>query len=396
MSDRTELVYSAGLPAGDPGTHVLIIGVGRYTYGKDTELRSIVAGDLGQLSSPPISARAVADWFIGHFHHPEKPLASVALLLSQDEDQAYLPPGPDGAEPVLTPRATLANVKAAARRWTERLKANKDNMAVFYFCGHGLSMGDNASLLLEDFGDPENAYDGAIEFSELLATMKNCPAGQQAFFADCCRTNADQLYRHEDRIGIRIVSMVSPDGRRPPAPRQFVLFPTIDGEQAFGIAKEKSIFTRAMLEAMSFAAADDSSGLWMTNTGSLLRRIDELVALRLPPERRNRSRPNALNASAFDFNEIAEPSHARSLVKLSDFTLSNQVTFECASLDDPVNSPNQQGGFISGENFCIFNLKEGQWRFSGVHGGSPAPRSISPEERKVRLPVTYVTLNVQP
>ncbi len=140
----------------EPGTHVMIIGVGRYKFGKGPGA-SLVAGDLPQLTSPPISARAVSDWFIKEFQNRQKPLVSVSLLLSEDEPHSYAPPRPAGAAPVIPPEATFDKVEAAAKNWTGRLASHKDNLAVLYFCGHGASLGQEAALLLSDFG--ERGYD---------------------------------------------------------------------------------------------------------------------------------------------------------------------------------------------------------------------------------------------
>ena len=56
---------------------------------------------MGQLTSPPHSARAVARWLIRSLRDPAKPLADVALLVSEDKPRPFLntrtgiPPGRD-------------------------------------------------------------------------------------------------------------------------------------------------------------------------------------------------------------------------------------------------------------------------------------------------------------
>lgn len=154
----------------DAGTHVLIIGVGSYAFGKGPGA-SPLGGDLIQLSSPPISARAMADWFIDSFENPSKPLASVSLLVSEENPDSYQPSRPADATAVIPPQANLANVKDAAGHWVNRLAANKDNLAVFFFCGHGASLGQQAALMLDDFGKPGAEFDGAIDL-ELLRGSK--------------------------------------------------------------------------------------------------------------------------------------------------------------------------------------------------------------------------------
>ena len=378
LGDDPALVFrNTARSPNEAGTHVLIIGVGRYAHGQGADA-TIVAGDLRQLSSPPISARAIADWFQRDFRNPAKPLASVSVLISD-------------ASGVGTP-ATLANVKQAAGRWADRLRSNPDNLAVFYFCGHGASLGQKAALLLEDFGRPGEDYDGAIDVDVLCATMKNSPAIQQAFFFDCCRTAADDLYQNEPGIGSRIVSAVRLQrGHNTPA-QQFVLFPTIGGEEAFGVKGQVSVFTSSILDALSFAAADDTTGPWRVTTGNMLTAVDQLVHLRVPPQYAQRSKPNALDATSFTFNEIDPPAVARSFVTISDQTYWGQVEFECV---DPagVTAPHRQHSRDTVQRCCAFGLSEGRWRFRGILPATPP--TVRDLDRTLRLPVAYVTLEVQ-
>ena len=53
---------------------------------------------MEQLTSPPISARLFASWLMSEdFRHPAKPLASVALLLSEAAPAPFVDPK-DGQE----------------------------------------------------------------------------------------------------------------------------------------------------------------------------------------------------------------------------------------------------------------------------------------------------------
>src|SRR5262249_40534830 len=134
------------------GTHVLVIGVGHYAYAKNgaSHIDGTVAEDLTQLTSPPRSAFAVADWFIESFRQPAKPLASLSMLISDTSPTVYKPkpqagvtniaPSTGGApNHYVPPLADFASVRAAAFAWSERLKTSSANMGVFYFCGHGIS-----------------------------------------------------------------------------------------------------------------------------------------------------------------------------------------------------------------------------------------------------------------
>lgn len=388
------LVFLDDARAGDhAGTHALIIGVGHYTHGKGAD-ESPVGGDLKQLTSPPISARAIADWFLTSFQNLAKPLASVSLLVSEAQPRPYQPPQPDGADPVNPPTATLANVKEAAGHWSKRVGTDKDNLAVFYFCGHGASLGQQAALLLDDFGKPGADFDGAVDLDVLRGTLRNSPAIQQVYLLDCCRTNADDFYRNEASIGSRIVSVASFQRGHTTPPQQFVLFPTIDGEEAFGIKNRVSAFTSSMIDAMSFAAADGATGVWRTTTGSLLSAVDQLVRLRVPEALAKRSKPNALDASSFDFNVIDEPTVTRSYVTISDLDLWGQVELECIHADDAEPPKTQHSSDAASETCCSFELSEGRWRFKANLPISP--HTIENQERTLRVPVAYVKLEVTP
>lgn len=388
------LVFSdGGGPAASPGTHVLIIGVGKYAFGVGPSA-SPVGGDLRQLSSPPVTARAIADWFVGSFTNSRKPLASVSLLISEQQGTPYTPSRPAGAPSVNVPSATLTNVKKAAAHWADRLRSHRDNLAVFCFCGHGASLGQQAALLLEDFGMPGVEFDAAIDVDILRGTMKNSPAVQQVYLFDCCRTKADDLYRNEPSIGTRVVSIPGFQRGHAIPPHQFVLFPTIDGEEAFGVKGEVSIFSRSIIDALTFAAADSSTGVWRTTTGSLLNAVDQLVRHRLPEQLTKRSKPNALDATSFDFNEIDAPTVTRSFVTISDLGLWGQVELECVDPAGAVAPHRKHSRDSSSDTCCVFELTEGKWRFGGVLPQSPP--TITNHERTLRAPVAYVKLEVTP
>jgi hypothetical protein len=365
-------------PPDQPGTHVLIIGVGKYKYGRGTGPNP-VAGDLRQLTSPPISARAIAGWFTGSFKNTKKPLVSVSLLISGEVSGSV-------------PEATLDNVKSAARHWVDRLKSHRDNMAVFYFCGHGVSRGQQSALLLEDFGMPGAEYDGAIDVDELRGMMLNSPAIQQVYMLDCCRTKADDLYENVSRIGSRTVTLLWGKRLHTTPRQQFVLFPALDGETAFGVQDEVSVFSRSIIDAMNFAAADNRDGPWKTTTAGLLQAVDQLVRYRVPEGTADGSKPNAVDATSFDFNELEEPAFARSFVTISDKSFWGDVEFECVDPKGLLPNEKKHSRDSSREKCCVFTLREGRWRFKGLLPWSGP--EIKEQDRNLRIPVAYVELEV--
>jgi hypothetical protein len=390
-----------------PGTHVIIIGVGHYAFGKNgaSGNSNTIINDLNQLTSPPLSAVAIADWFIESFRNGAKELASVSMLISDDTVKDYTPnpaPGVVNNAPATgaaagtfsPPVANLAGVKAAALDWSHRLNANRDNMAVFYFCGHGVSSGQEAALLLQDFGDPGRDFEGAIDVNVLLGTMKNSPAVQQLFLFDCCRTVADDLYKNQPTIGSRILSIPAQNRGHSTPEQQFVLFPSLDGEEAFGVKGQKTVFTRSIIDALSFAAADFSTGIWSTTTGNLLTAVDRLVRSRLPASHVNRSKPNSPNATSFDVNEIDAPAKARSFVTLSDLAHWGKATIQCVEPGTGRVESTIDTSTVTSEKCGLFELDAGRWRFEGIL--TQQPPSIRQLERHVTVPVAYVKLDIVP
>jgi hypothetical protein len=407
MSDPALVFLDDRYGSHTPGTHVIIIGVGHYAFGKNgaSGNSNTIIDDLNQLTSPPLSAVAIADWFIESFRNGAKELASVSMLISDDTVKDYTPnpaPGVVNKAPATgaaagtfsPPVADLAAVKAAALEWSQRLKANRDNMAVFYFCGHGVSSGQEAALLLRDFGDPGRDFEGAIDVNVLLGTMKNSPAVQQLFLFDCCRTVADDLYKNQPTIGSRILSIPAQNRGHSTPEQQFILFPSLDGEEAFGVKGQKTVFTRSIIDALSFAAADFSTGTWWTTTGNLLTAVDRLVRSRVPASHVNRSKPNSPNATSFDVNEIDAPAKARSFVTLSDLAHWGKATIQCVEPGTGRVERTIDTSTVTSEKCGLFELDAGRWRFEGTLAQQPP--SIRQLERHVTVPVAYVKLDIVP
>jgi hypothetical protein len=65
-------------------------------------------------------------------NNPRAPLGSLELLTSPTVDYEL---SPSLKRP--TEEAVMENVKKAFKRWFHRLDSNPENVAFFYFCGHG-------------------------------------------------------------------------------------------------------------------------------------------------------------------------------------------------------------------------------------------------------------------
>jgi hypothetical protein len=264
---------------GRPGTHVLIIGVGRYPHliGGETPCQN--PDGMGQLSSPPISARELAAWFVAGYNDPGKELASVALLLSEADPQPFR--NPKTNEPFDIEDATGDNAEAAIREWRDRADSDPGNRLFFYFCGHGVCEGEDMALLTSDFcSDDHNPLQGAIDFRRLRGGLKKCKASEQVFFIDACRANSDVLIGDSDGWAGRVPLL---PGRRPAdLPRELAVpyYATLAGDQAYARENSVSLFTEALLRSLRGAASDDPEGPagdWRVNTTRLQEAIDHFM-----------------------------------------------------------------------------------------------------------------------
>ncbi len=175
-----------------PGTHLLAIGVGSYPHllGGNAALANRPLG-LKQLESPPVSLKAVLDWFLGPtlwvgspgFVNPAAPVASVDALLSSPAPLTIDTPA--GARAVGP--ATLDAIQGAFDAWLDRLKSHADNIGVFYFCGHGVMVSEHF-LLAQDFGESSGRpWKKAFDISTTIRAVQREVPGAVYYFVDACR-----------------------------------------------------------------------------------------------------------------------------------------------------------------------------------------------------------------
>lgn len=191
------LVFDSGR-TNDPGTHVLAIGVGRYPHllRGDGKLAADTLG-LKQLDSPPVSVRALCEWFLASIRQPqmvgfsnsETPIATLHTLASAIEPLSLSTP--NGS--ILVEAATRTNIDAAFASWLTCLRRNDANVGVFYFCGHGLMVADHF-LLAEDFGKNDlRPWEAAFDISSTIRAVEREVKGSLFFFLDACREVSQEL-----------------------------------------------------------------------------------------------------------------------------------------------------------------------------------------------------------
>lgn len=265
-----------------PGTHALVIGAGHYPAlrGGGGALTPNHEG-MGQLTSPPHSARAFADWLIQSFQNPDRPLASVRMLLSAADRTFTARPQPM-AGPVTSTvdEAILNNLIAEATSWQQAGRANPGSLLLFYFCGHGIAAGNELSLVAQDYGAGLRPLDGLIDFGGLLQGMSDSNSPDQCYFIDACRVASGKILESANTSGDPLVHTTSTDRTA----RQTVYFSTVGGEKSHGLQNQPSLFTTALLQALDGPAASNGLGPWQVSSNRLLDAIAYLLKPEIQPD----------------------------------------------------------------------------------------------------------------
>lgn len=275
MADPAGVVHAEAVPG--PGTHALVVGVGSYPFLLGGIAPAERSDGMRQLTSPPVSARAFADWLAAEYHHPAAPLASLALLLSEEEPAPWV--NPRTGQPCEPGAATIAAVTAAVTAWKQRGDSSPDNRLILYFCGHGISEGDDMALLASDFNpDDANPLNQALDFSRLRHGLKRCAASQQLFFVDACRASSDVLISQSGALFAGQVPLLP--GMRPlelPRLLSVPYYATLAGDLSHARPGAVSLFTEALLRGLRGAGSDDPEGDWRVTTIGLQEAIDHFL-----------------------------------------------------------------------------------------------------------------------
>ncbi len=324
--------------AGGPSAHALIVGVAAY---KAPKLQT-------PLTTTTLSARAVADWFVGGrsacFHNDECPWGSVAVLLSEPATTA------DGrsvyAEGAV-PRASFEATRACVRSWVTRMNTNKDSLAFLYVASHGESYLNRSAFLLEDYGvDSLDATAGMSEVEQFVSALENATPTNQLLLFDCCRTPADISLPWNTEYGTKLIALTRQLDDHGEPRKQWVIAATSLGEVATGRKNNTTLFADALISALNGVASDPSEDDWPVRPGVLVDKIDRLLALhRLPGEKAQT--PSGRHSGSFNITCPGESEDVPVYISLQDAkdwaesvitivpTPGNSVTIEGAENEPP-------------------------------------------------------------
>jgi len=250
-------------------THALVVGVGSYENSGIPALTTSVHGAL-----------AFTEWLLTGFRHPEHPLGSIELVLSPVPELGDWQPTPsaaaqlgleagDGRLPVET--ATFGAVKEAFARWVKRAGTRLENVAFFYFAGHGLWKG-GPLLLPADAQLPTatQSFANLIDIQQTLANMFNVPPSVQCMFIDACQELLPSLLNNI--VGTPGEPLQQPTNGQLLSARDAIAYLGSNmGRKAYGRADCAPFFTEELLACLARRSAASwlDGNTWSVTTDSL-------------------------------------------------------------------------------------------------------------------------------
>ena len=254
-----------------PRLHAFVIGVGDYPHllgGNGAPANDQLS--LSQVTTPRHTAPAIVDWLLNAYSNANCPLGSVEVLTSP-VSTIQTNQGNPAAD-----QATMQGIKDAFKAWYGRCNSHKDNIAFFYFCGHGIRKADQF-LLPEDFGNPAepNEWENCINFDEMRSGMRKCKADTQLFFVDACRETPFGLLTQLNVHGNALITASTSDSVACSA----TYYATTEGKKAFGPPNDVTYFGQAVLSCLKGAGGLNISGQWMVDTYQLSTALGQVVRL---------------------------------------------------------------------------------------------------------------------
>jgi len=254
--------------------HALVIGIGGYehlTGGTGKPLPNLLDyGRLGQLTSPPRSALAVAHALRSPVLDWQVPLGTVELLISTAPGD----PDPAGNGEQFDP-ATRDAMQRAFDAWWDRCDADKENVGFFYVAGHGVE-GLHQIVLASDFGKSQGQpWRNAFDVDDTLRALTANAAQTQVFLIDACRE-------------VTTANVEAPDAHAPPLREPQLRQPdnckqalkvraTSRTGQADGAFRQPSFFARAIVAGLAGGAGVRADGEWWITTFGLSDRLPALM-----------------------------------------------------------------------------------------------------------------------
>lgn len=277
-----------------PGVHALIIGISDYPYlgggSAVPALRAPDNGGLGQLEVSALSAALFFKWLSRTKEIGGAPIASCRVHLGPRPDELdrvkALVDGPFGG-------ADFATLRAAIDAWCDEMAiggrvAGTDNVALFFYSGHGVEVSASPALLASDVlyqGAADRGVGKAFAIDSLATAVRTYNINRGLLFIDACR---------DAPLAARILHLTGEGTRRPndvPQRRPDALIrlqSTASGLKSYQVKDEVgTLFTQAVLDGLEghppqYAPYDISQLPWPLRfsalEGHVKRKVSALLA----------------------------------------------------------------------------------------------------------------------
>lgn len=260
-----------------PGVHALVVGVSKYAHLPAHDLPPEAATwDLKSLGTSALAAAAVADWLRGAGANLAKPLKTLRLLLSPTDIE--LARRADWPAPLTEP--TRNAFESAIVEWRKDCESSRDNVAFFYFAGHGFTRGrgdNNLLLTSSDLFAPGYTLKNAVLASNIFngmapQTATDNVAREQFYFFDCCRTYPAQLASFDDKNVLPVLNVLATEGV--PDNRAYGRwYATQDNTSAYGSTGKGTAFGAALVDALEKAGRKIPGVGWCVDARSITLRL---------------------------------------------------------------------------------------------------------------------------
>jgi hypothetical protein len=338
---------------GKAGMHALLIGVSDYPHLPSSDdppepgLRA-----LQKLEFPARSARLIAEKLtqLNDQERLFRPLKTIRLLLAPSTRE-------EAADKALAKAkyapADWQSIHDALYEWRADVAKGEDELALFYFGGHGIRRSLEESILLaSDFlRKPGSQLARAFRLSNVrngMAPSDEFPSigRHQFYFVDACRDKPDGLDQLDDTDTPKIfdAALNHFDSRKAP-----IFFATPAGGMAAGTSGQQTYFSKALewaLDNGSFGretVAGLAAPVWPVTAQSLKAGLEfadanlagriELTGLISDPVICFRHDPPSLELKLSIAPSALRPSIARA--RLVDIDSGKATDVPCAGVDDP-------------------------------------------------------------
>lgn len=169
--------------------------------------------------------------------------------------------------------ANMSNIENSYWEWKQRCNEHPDNVAIFYFCGHGFEK-DEQYLLAEDFGKtPHNPWSGCFAFDLTRRGFSTCKANTQLFFVDACRQITSDMLTTD----FRVMPIDPPNLLAKDCLYRLTQQAAAINESAYGKKNDVSFYTQALINALRGDASTGDNGDWVVNTGVLASKMTSFI-----------------------------------------------------------------------------------------------------------------------